>query len=214
MKHIAIPLIMGAMLLLTGCEMNDNQQQLQAISAMSTPFAAGAIMVNLRAEPTLNTVNDMPNSCTVLIIQMQDPAALDQLLNNPVALRTLFSSGVPADNVLKIDRYVMMPGQTATLHIDRAYNARQVALVAGYYPSPGKAHTLSVPVPVVSWDDGWFRSNWQAELGQLTITVVLGQESIISADYPRTESAKKQSNKPAKKDSLLDFTMEGKNDAG
>lgn len=187
MKHIFLLSALLAMLFLAGCSIEVDKERLLAMSDVKTPFAAGGVLVNLRAEPDLNSVNDMPNSCTVLIIQMQDPAALEQLLNNPVALRAQFSSGVPAENVLKTDRYVMMPGQSTTLHIDRAYGTRQVAFIAGYYPSPGKQHVLSIPVPVETWNAGWIFSNWQSGLGTLKLSVVLGKAGIVSADYPRQD---------------------------
>lgn len=176
--------------LVNGCTTKIDKEQLQAVTDMATPYAAGAIVVHLQATPDINSVNDMPNSCTVLILQTGDENAQNQLLSNPVALKALFSASVPEDNILKVDRYVLYPGQQATLHIDRALNTRQIAVVAGYYPYPGKKHVLSVPIPVQTWDEGWFRSNWLATLGNLDVSLILGKDGIISATYPKNKDEK------------------------
>ncbi|WP_148872518.1 type VI secretion lipoprotein TssJ, partial [Serratia marcescens] len=145
--------------------------------------SAGAITLQLRAEPALNTFHDLPGSCTVLLVQAADRGALDKVLTNPVTLKSLFAGAGGEGEVLQVDRYVMMPGQSNTLHVDRAINTRSLALVAGYYPFPTKQHMLRVDIPVETTQSGWFSPVWHASLSPVTLTVVLGKESIVDASH-------------------------------
>ncbi|WP_047608517.1 type VI secretion lipoprotein TssJ [Rahnella aquatilis] len=176
-------LMLGVMLL-TGCASDNDQGRQKAISEVAAPFANGGITLKLRAEPGLNSLNEMPNSCTVLLLQARDKPTLDKILGNPATLKSLFAGAGSEGDVLQVDRYVMMPGQTNTVHIDRARDTRNVALVAGYYPFPMKKHMVSAGVPVESESTGWWEPVWQAHLAPVTLSVTLGSESIVSSDVP------------------------------
>ncbi|MBU9824250.1 type VI secretion lipoprotein TssJ [Rahnella sp. L151-1A] len=176
-------LVLGVMLL-AGCTSDDGQSQQKAISEVAAPFASGAITLQLRAEPGLNSLNDMANSCTVLLLQAKDKPTLDKMLDNPATLKSLFAGAGSEGDVLQVDRYVMMPGQTNTLHIDRARDTRNVALVAGYYPFPVKKHMVSTEVPVDVESTGWWEPVWHAHLAPVMLSVTLGSESIVSSDIP------------------------------
>lgn len=194
--------LMLSVLLLTGCQSTENQDRQKAEDAVSAPFAAGAITLQLRAEPGLNTVNGLPNSCTVLVVQSRDRATLNKILSNPVTLKSLFA-GAGADaggegDVLQVDRYAIMPGQINTLHIDRVLNTRSVGFVAGYYPFPTKAHMISRDVPVKSESSGWWSPVWQASLAPLNLAVTLGSEGIVNAELPPEKtSATESASEPA-----------------
>lgn len=170
-----------AALMLGGCSTPDNSARNEAVEKVSAPFASGAITVQLRAEPTLNTVNGMPNSCMVLLLQAKDKASLDKTLSNPTVLKSLFSGAGGEGDVLQVDRYPMMPGQTNTMHIDRAMNTRNVAMVAGYYPFPTKQHITRLEIPVEAHSTGWWNPTWHASLAPLSMAVTLGSESIVDA---------------------------------
>ncbi|WP_447840904.1 type VI secretion lipoprotein TssJ [Enterobacter bugandensis] len=176
-------------LMLAGCGVNSNEARQQSVDTVSAPFASGAITLNLRAEPGLNRVNEMPNSCTVLLIQAKDKPSLDKVLNNSVLLKGLFAGAGSEGNILQLDRYVMMPGQTNILHIDRAQNTRNIALVAGYYPFPVKQHMLIAEIPVETQSSSWWSPVWQSRLAPVTLSVTLGSESIVNVETSKkTES--------------------------
>ena len=173
-----------SVLMLAGCSSGDNEARQQSIDKVSAPFASGAITLNLRAEPGLNSVNELPNSCTVLLLQAKDKPTLDKILNNPTLLKSLFAGAGNEGDVLQLDRYVVMPGQSNILHIDRAQNTRNLALVAGYYPFPTKQHMFTAEIPVSTHSTGWWSPVWQSALSPVTFSVTLGSESIVSAGEP------------------------------
>lgn len=177
-----------AVVLLCACSNHETQRQ-QAIKDSAAPFASHAITVTLRAEPNLNALNDIPNSCTILIIQAADKTALDSLQKSPVQLKSIFSGAGAEGKILQVDRYVVMPGQVNTLHIDRVENTRYVEMVAGYFPFPTEKHIVRFQVPISTHQEGWWNKVWLAELSPLDINVTLGSESIVSTQKPNADTA-------------------------
>lgn len=167
--------------LLSGCADSVKQQKL-AIEQVRAPFAASAITINLIAQPQLNMWKFLPNSCTVLVIQAENNAALIKITEDPVQLKSLFNGAGSVVEILQVDRYTVMPGQQNTLHIDRAEKTRNIAFVAGYYPFPTKNDMAYYPIPVVTDSYGWFSKQWLATLMPLNIEITLGANSLLRED--------------------------------
>ncbi|PIJ48249.1 type VI secretion system-associated lipoprotein [Erwinia sp. OLTSP20] len=181
MRAILPFMLLLSIALLSGCTTDDNNaasSEKQAIEQAPTPFAQGAIALDIQTDPNLNAVHGIANSCTLLVIQASKSSTLNNLLNSPPRLRTLFSDAGGGDDILKVDRYSAMPGQRITLHIDRSQNSRYVAIVAGYYPFPQQQHRLLVAIPVISESDGWWNKTWHARLQPLYLRLRLGSDSI------------------------------------
>lgn len=167
--------------LLAGCSAGGDAKK-QAVDQVTAPFAEAAITLNVKTDPDLNALNDIANSCTLLIIQAQKAATLNKLLSSPFALKGLFSGAGAQDEILKVDRYAAMPGQQITLHIDRSEDTRYVAVVAGYYPFPQKQHMALVAVPVTTTSSGWLSPSWLAKLTPLTLQLRLSRDGISQFD--------------------------------
>ncbi|EKN2781931.1 type VI secretion lipoprotein TssJ [Salmonella enterica] len=178
MRRIAI---LSLVSIVSGCESipSVNEQRRQAVEYAPAPFVGDAIRIDMTATPQLNTFNHLPNSCTVLVVQAQRREQLEGILGNAVLLRNLFAQAGGIEGVLKLDSYVMMPGQRVSLHIDRAEQTRYVALIAGYYPAPNESQTRIFAIPAKLTSQGIFSKQWQASLIPLNIAVTLGRESIV-----------------------------------
>lgn len=150
----------------------------QAVEHVAATFAESAITLNMTADPGLNNWNDIANSCTVLVIQAQKTSSLNKVLSNPAQLKSLFHGTGAEDDILKVDRYAMMPGKRTTLHIDRSEHTRNLAIVAGYYPFPKKQHMALITIPVTLESSGWWSKKWSAQLSPITIDLTLGSNSI------------------------------------
>lgn len=167
-------------LLLSGCTADPAafSSEKQAIDQVAAPFSQGTITLEIQTDPDLNALHGIANSCTLLIIQAQKTSTLNKLLSSPFALKNLFSAAGAQDDILKVDRYPAMPGQSTTLHIDRGENTRYIAIVAGYYPFPQKQHMALVAIPVESESSGWWHKTWSAQLLPLSLKLRLGSNSI------------------------------------
>lgn len=167
--------------LLCGCSSEPSttvSNKRHAIDHVNAPFSQSAITLNVTSEPGLNIWNEIANSCTLLVIQAQKDSSLKKVLTNPALLKSLFHGAGAEEDILKVDRYTMMPGQHITLHIDRSENARNVAIVAGYYPFPKKQHMAQVNIPVALNSSGWWTKKWTAQLSPLILDITLGSQSI------------------------------------
>lgn len=162
---------------LASCSIDSGKRQL-ALESIATHYAEGAVNIELTAEPGLNSWKEMANSVQVLVIQGSNKSQLDDVLKNKSELHALFNGASASDKVLKVDRYMLMPGQQHTLHIDRAETARQVAVVAGYYPFPGEGHIARFAVPELAEKKHWWSSEWQAQLALLQVSLTLGKSRI------------------------------------
>ncbi|OCQ51984.1 Type VI secretion lipoprotein [Photorhabdus australis subsp. thailandensis] len=167
-------------LLISGCSdsISNNEKRLQAIEQARPIYASNAIRLKMTADPQLNVFNNMPNSCTILIAQAEKREQLDKLLANPTLLRNLFAGTGATENILQLDNYVMMPGQSVSLHIDRAEQARYIVLIAGYYPAPGSAHVRVLSLPLRLEQSGWWNKSWRAEFVPMNIDLMLGRYAI------------------------------------
>lgn len=179
-------------LMLTGCSHQDPKLRQQAIDGVAQPFAKNAITIQLNAQPNLNMWNGLANSSSILVIQSQNTAALDKLLSNPVLLKAMFAGTGSEGDILQTDRYVVMPGQQNTLHIDRAENSRYIAVAAGYFPFPDSRHIARFTIPMTLTTQGWQNKIWTAKLVPLNAYVTLGQESIVAQkqDQPILQDVK------------------------
>lgn len=175
-------LVSGILLFMTGCNSlstADVVTEEQAIDNMAAPFVAGAITININARPDMNSWDDISNSCTLVILQTRAFNTLKTVSSNHTRLKSLFQGEGAADDVLEVDRYVAMPGQTTTLHLDRSKDTRYLAIIVGYYPFPKKQHMVFFKVPVRTESSGWFSKTWKAELSQLSLQLTLGAQGIV-----------------------------------
>lgn len=165
---------------LVGCTSGktSEEERAEAISEVALPFSSGAISLHIMPGDKLNSWNDIPNSCSLLIVQSEKKITLQSIMDNPAMIKQMFNGAGSYDGILKIDRYVAMPGQSSTLHIDRSENTRYLGIIAGYYPFPTKQHMLLLDIPVEVKKQGWWRGKWTAALAPLDAKIILGQEAI------------------------------------
>lgn len=164
---------------ITSCSPKLSEQDItQAVSNVDAPFGAGLLTFQISSDTNLNSLNNISNSCTLLFLQTSDKKSLQDLMYNPVLIKQFFSGVGKADGILKIDKYIAMPGQDITLHIDRSEGAKYVGIIAGYYPFPGKQHMIILDIPVDVVEDGWWNKSLHASLSPLFKKIFLGKESI------------------------------------
>ncbi|EFN2497843.1 type VI secretion system lipoprotein TssJ [Escherichia coli] len=165
-------------LFLAGCSSGYEEKKKAAINNLHANFASSSVIIHLSPQPDLNARDGLPNSCAVLIIQSGKKQTLRELMENPVMVKQLFNDAGSMNDILKVDRYFAMPGQKATLHIDRSENARYVGIIAGYYPFPSEQHTLIFDIPVNVVEHGLFSKTLSASLGILETSIILKKEQI------------------------------------
>ncbi|BDY37302.1 TPA: type VI secretion lipoprotein TssJ [Escherichia coli] len=164
---------------ITACsDKYSEQDKIQAINNVDAPFAAGALTFQISSDTDLNSLNGVSNSCSLLFLQASDKKTLQEIMYNPVLIKQFFIGVGKADGILKIDKYIAMPGQDITLHLDRSEGAKYVGIIAGYYPFPGKQHMLLLDIPVDVTEQGWWKKSLHTSLSPLFKKISMGKESI------------------------------------
>ncbi|MBY7351240.1 type VI secretion lipoprotein TssJ [Escherichia ruysiae] len=172
-------LLLIAVVFITACsDKYSEQDKMQAINNVDAPFGAGLLTFQISPDTQLNSLNDISNSCALLFLQASGKKTLQDLMNNPVLIRQFFSGSGKVDGILKVDKYIAMPGQEITLHIDRSEGAKYIGVIAGYYPFPGKQHMLLLDIPVDVVEEGWWSKSLHASLSPLFKKISMGKESI------------------------------------
>lgn len=111
-------------------------------------WAPNGITVHLLASDELNMKDGQPHAISLCIYQMQTLDALTARAATREGLVELLQCRAdPAESVKATHRYVQ-PGEEAHFSIDRAENARFIAVVAGYDHLNPQASFRTVAIPM------------------------------------------------------------------
>ena len=178
MRPIRWLVLLGSASLLSACSLNEAQRQ-KLLQESPPWYAEAGIVVNVKTEPTLNAWKGLANSVLLLILQARDKHTLNTLVASEKPTRALFSGAALPPKILAIDRFTALPGQQATLHVNRVENARYVAVIAGYYPAPGAQQAAVVAVPV-EIKRSWF--GWKVAIETLRFSTLWGERALVKLE--------------------------------
>lgn len=141
-------------------------------------YEKDAIKIQVAADPMLNQNNGKAHTLYLCIYQLKDPNGFNQLSSDESGLYKLlecsrFDAGVAASK-----RLVVHPQESTTLMLDRAENAKYLAVVAGYYSIVKEGITRLVEIPVVVEEKGFISKERTKKPGPLDIKLILGPQQI------------------------------------
>jgi predicted component of type VI protein secretion system len=135
----------------------------------------------------------MPHTLQVCVYQLRDPNAYNQLANDEDGLYQLLECSLFDMSVVSSKRLTVHPDRDLNISLDRAEDAKYVAVVAGYYLIRKERITRLFEIPVVQKRRGLMLMNKYSTLGNLTIELMLGPKQIHSS---RSEEGKPEEEKP------------------
>ncbi len=141
-------------------------------------YEKGGIKLQVVADPMLNLDDGKAHTLHVCIYQLKDPNGFNQLVNDQSGLYKLLECKLFDQGVASSKRLIINPGEDTTLILDRAENAKYLAVVAGYYGIVKERITRLVKIPVLIEEKGFFLKSKKQKPGLLDITLVLGSEQI------------------------------------
>lgn len=103
--------------------------------AMSPPewkMQEDAVVLNLEADHQLNYSDGKSHALRFVIYQLDNPNAFNQLTEDEEGLKQLLQSTVFDPSVQVVEDMVVYPGSDVSYRINRAEDARYIAVVAGY----------------------------------------------------------------------------------
>ena len=113
-------------------------------------YEEDAIHIHLAANIQLNLYEGTPHPLVICFYQLGDPNAFNQLTGDNDGLWKLLECGRFDASVVGSKRMIIHPGQDLTFTLDRAEEAKYVAIVAGYsiIQKEGMVSIFEVPVTV------------------------------------------------------------------
>jgi len=145
-------------------------------------YEKDAIKLQVVADPLLNLDNGKAHTLYVCIYQLKDPNGYNQLSGDQSGLYKLLECKLFDAGVASSKRLIVNPGEDTTLVMDRAENAKYLAVVAGYYGIVKERITRLVEIPVVVEEKGFLSKERKQKPGLLDTKLFLGPEQIIKIE--------------------------------
>ncbi len=141
-------------------------------------YGKGAIHLDIKAEPQLNTYEGSPHTLLLCIYQLKDPNAFNQLTGDEDGLYKLLECGSFDPSVTNIKRLIMRPAQATSVQLDRAEGTKYVGLVAGYSLMKKENMIRLFKVPVLIEKKGFISRTKVKKPGPLVLDILLGGQQI------------------------------------
>ncbi len=137
-----------------------------------------AIKLQVIADPILNLDNAKAHTLHLCIYQLRDPNGFNQLSDDQNGLLKLLECGLFDQGVAASRRLIINPGENTSFVLDRAENAKYIAVVAGYYGIFKERITRLVEVPIIIEEQGFISKERTQKPGLLDIKLFLGPQQI------------------------------------
>lgn len=150
----------------------------QPLPAPNWTFQKDAISIHLKADAKLNYDDGVPHTLLVCIYQLKDPNAFNQLSEDTDGIYKLLECGLFDAGVATAKRTIVNPGQDIEIVLDRAEDAKYVAIVAGYYVLQKDRMIRLYDIPVEVQTKGFIKRSKSQVPGNLNIELQLGPSQI------------------------------------
>jgi type VI secretion system VasD/TssJ family lipoprotein len=141
-------------------------------------YEKDAVKIEIQADPMLNQDNGKAHTLLLCVYQLRDPNGFNQLSQDRNGLYQLLECKLFDAGVASARRLIVNPGETTTLLMDRAENAKYLAVAAGYYTMETDRITRHIDIPVVIEEKGFISREKIQKPGLLDVILVLGPDQV------------------------------------
>jgi type VI secretion system VasD/TssJ family lipoprotein len=141
-------------------------------------YEKDAVKIEIQADPLLNQDNGKAHTLSLCLYQLRDPNGFNQLSQDREGLYRLLECQLFDAGVASSRRLIVNPGETTTLVMDRAENAKYLAVAAGYYALEKHRITRLIDIPVIIEEKGLVSREKIQKPGMLEAVIFLGPEQI------------------------------------
>lgn len=141
-------------------------------------YEKDAVKIEIQADALLNQDNGKAHTLSLCLYQLHDPNGFNQLSQDRDGLYRLLECKLFDGGVASSKRLIVNPGETTTLVMDRAENAKYLAVAAGYYTLEAQRITRLIDIPVVIEEKGFISKEKKQKPGMLDVILVLGADQI------------------------------------
>lgn len=141
-------------------------------------YEKDAVKVEIQADPLLNQDDGKAHTLSLCLYQLRDPNGFNQLSGDREGLYRLLECKLFDPGVASSKRLIVNPGETTTLVMDRAENAKYLAVAAGYYTIEKERITRLIDIPIIIEEKGFLSRERKQKPSMLDATLLLGPEQI------------------------------------
>ena len=139
-----------------------------------------AIILDIKPDAMLNLKGNKGHKLAMCLYQLKDPSMFNQLISNEQGLYKLLECSVFDSSAIACTRIFVDPGKNQKMLIDRAADAKYVAIIAGYYKLEKDKIIKLYQIPEVKEKYGFLKMKKRKVPGKLEIKLNLGPKEIIS----------------------------------
>jgi len=141
-------------------------------------FQENAIILNLKADHKLNVEKGKSYSLYLVVYQLADPNAFNQLAKDRSGRSKLLESDSFDSSVTAVKNMVIYPGSDVTHRLDRAEGAKWVGIVAGYRAISQEENVRLFEIPIDKKEEGFFFQRINKMSGLLNVQLNFGPRQI------------------------------------
>ena len=172
MKKIVCIFILSLCVTLSACS-------LPPVSPPEWKLEKEGIVLHFEADNQLNKSHGKAYTLYMVLYQLSDPNAFNQLCEDEDGLLKLLECKVFDESVAAVKSVYIYPGSDVTHKLERAEGARYVGMVAGYGVLAKERIVRLIEVPVLIERTSMMSLNKKLVPGKIRCDFVLGPDQII-----------------------------------
>lgn len=148
-------------------------------------FQPNGIQINYTSDQKLNSYNNEPHSLVLSVYQMTEPSAFKSYAKTRDGLQRLLQISnldkrktIMFAELLDMQTFIIEPGTSETLFINRVKDSKWVGIVAGYFNLMPQHANYVCQFPIVHKEEGFFKKKTTTTVGLLNINLALGPNMI------------------------------------
>ncbi len=142
------------------------------------PYMEKGIVLDVSATPDLNMFNEQPHTLVLVLYQLADPNAFNQMLGNFATLEQMLDGNDFDRSVLTWQRLVIQPGEKQKFTLDRVAGVRYLGIVTGYFSQSVAAISRLVSVEGAQKKKRFFWTKTVPQTVETRVQLMLGRSAI------------------------------------
>jgi len=136
------------------------------------------IVLDISAAQDLNMFNEQPHTLVLVLYQLADPNAFNQMLGNSATLEQMLDGNDFDRSVLTWQKLVIQPGEKQKFTLNRAAGVHYLGIVTGYFSQSVAAISRLVSVEVTQEKKRFFWTQTVPQTAETQVQLVLGRSGI------------------------------------
>jgi len=137
-----------------------------------------AISLHIEADQKLNLNEGDSHTLHLCVYQLNDPNGFNQLSGDLNGLFELLDCSIFDASAAVVKQITVHPGETIDIKLDRAENAKYLAVAAGYIKISKERMTRLINIPVVVKKEGFIRTTKTQVPALIDVNLYLGPMQI------------------------------------